>query len=62
MNNLKLTQIVKPETINKWRFTRVNQGIKMTRPDFQTNSIKERNLYWWEKIICWLIYRNYRNK
>ncbi len=47
---------------NKWRFTRINQGIKMTRPDFQTNSIEERNLYWWEKIICWLVYRNYLDK
>ena len=40
---------------NRWTPAKINQGVEMTRCDFDTNKIEVRPLNWWEKIIYFQI-------
>lgn len=37
--------------VSKWRPSKIDQGIKMTRCDFVKNVVEVRSLKWWEKIL-----------
>ena len=39
--------------MNKWKVTKINQSLMMSRLDSHTNTIEVRSLNWLEKIIYW---------
>ena len=60
-NKVRKEEKAKPYRMSKWKPSKINQSIEMTRCNFTLNHIEVRHLKWWEKIVYFgYILRNKR--